>query len=194
VPQPVEHLRAALVLAVGAAMFVLATPFLDQMGEDWLVSEAARAEMRREPLGGLSVAAADLNRAVRLPLVEWLAPLQRPLRIAQSWSLYGTGPNKVKRFEVWADGRLVYRSHDPSARWLASTLRYRRIRPIVAALCGKRSKSDEQLVRYIGKRAERELGAREIVALCTVSPWPGTQPREFVRFEAEAPRWYARTR
>jgi hypothetical protein len=175
-------------------MFVLATPGLDQMDEDWLSSEDKRAEVYARPLGGLWVAAADLNRAVRLPLVEWLAPLQRPLRIAQGWALYGAGPNKVKRFELWADGQLVYRSHDPSARWLAGPLRYRRIRPIVAALCGKRSKSDEQLVRYLGRRAGSELGARELVARCTVSPWPGTQPQESVRFEATAPQWYARSR
>jgi hypothetical protein len=187
-------LRAALVLAAGAVMFVLATPGLDQMGEDWLSSESDRAEVRGNPLGALQIAAADFNRSVRLPLVAWLEPLQRPLRIAQGWSLYGAGPNKVKRFELWADGQLVYRSHDPDARWLAGTLRYRRIRPIVAALCGKRSKSDDQLVRYLARRAGRELGAQELVALCTSSPWPGTQPKEIVRFEASAPQWYVRSR
>lgn len=183
------HARAAIVLAVGFAMATLATPALDQYDENTLRSEQERARARTHSLGWLEIAAADLNRNLRMPMVKMLGPVQRPLRIAQSWALYGNGPNRVKRFELWADGALVYRSNDPEKRWLSSVLRYRKIRPMVGSLCSNRSHNEDALLSYIGRQAEHELGAKKITAVCTVSPWPGDAPREGLRIELHAPDW-----
>jgi hypothetical protein len=159
-------------------MLILATPGLDLL--DTEVDPA-----RSTPWSAFWI---GVNARVRMPIVRWFEPLQRPLRIAQSWSLYPRGPAKVRRFEVLVDGQVVYRSNDDDADWLASVLRYRRVRPIVGATCNNRSKNDDELVDYVVREARADFPqATEIVVRCTVSPWPGTSPKPSRSFVASAP-------
>ncbi|MEZ4240191.1 MAG: hypothetical protein R3F59_29365 [Myxococcota bacterium] len=169
---------------------VLAFPGLDQYGAGTLRSAAQREEALKRPFGWWSIASADLNRWVRLPVVRVLEPLQRPLRIAQAWALYGGGPGRVRRLEIRVDGQLVHRSKDPSAAWLAPTLKFRRIRPIVSAICGKRSKNTDNMLRFVAGRVRRDFpDAREAVVECTSSPWPGTDPQVALHYRMAAPDW-----
>lgn len=186
----IHHLRAAIVLFVFVATAILATPGLDGLQASSLRSEAARAKARRTWYGWWSIAGADFNRAVRLPVVKVIEPLQRPLRIAQAWSLYGGGPGRVKRLEIEIDGVLRHRSKDPAHDWLASTLTYRKIRPIVSAICGKRSRNTDQMLQFVARRAARDFSdVREVVVRCTSSPWPGDEPEEILRYRMAAPDW-----
>jgi hypothetical protein len=169
------HVRAALVAAVGAAMLILGTPGLDQFDNDQWSSGEDRVERQSERFGRFAVLAADFNRVVRMPVVRMLQPLQRPLRIAQSWALYPRGPAKIRRFELAVDGVVVYRSNDPQADWLGEALRYRRIRPIVASWCFGRSKSAEGLLAWIATRAKVRFHASQTLEIrCTIAPFPGT--------------------
>lgn len=186
----VPHLRAALILAVGAVMLLLATPGLDLLDPHSFDSPQTRERQLAEPFGAWTVAMADLNRAVRLPLVRAIEAAQRPLRIAQSWSLYAGGAADVRRLELVVDGVVRYRSNDPDATWLAPTLRYRRVRPMVVALCHRRGGNAEELLAYIVRRARREFpGAAEVVARCVEAPWPeaGQPTQVLVQYRAAAP-------
>jgi hypothetical protein len=191
----IHHLRAAAVLFAFVATFVLATPGLDQLNEGTYRTEAARAKVLKEPFGAFTVWAADSNRLVRMPLVRLFEPLQRPLRIAQAWSLYGGGPSKVKRLEIEVDGVLRHRSKDPDHAWLDSTLRFRRIRPIVSAICGDRSRNTDQMLTFVAGRAQRDFPeTREVVVRCTSTRWPrpGTSaepPTVVVHYRMTAPGW-----
>ncbi|MEQ1503324.1 MAG: hypothetical protein ABMB14_13890 [Myxococcota bacterium] len=119
-------------------------------------------------------------------LVAVLEPLQRPLRIAQSWNLYGRGPKKVKRFELAVDGVVRYRSNDPEAAFLAPLLRYRRIRPIVTALCGDRSEVRDAFVAFVADQVwADDPAARHLTVRCTVSPWPGDAPHDATVIEVD---------
>lgn len=176
-PKPADHLRGVAVLAAAFMMFVLGTPGFDLLNaERWLPGSKARARQLERPLGTVAVLAADVNRTVRLPLVDVLTPLQRPLRLAQSWGLYGAGPRDVRRFEIYVDDRLVYRSADPEHAWLRAELRYRKLRPIVDAHCTGESKNSEGLAGWIVARAREDFPEATAVRIgCTVRPWP-TQP------------------
>ncbi len=170
---------------------ILATPGLDLLGTNQLVSEQSRNRMRREPLGFVAIGAADFNRSVRAPFNQALTPLQRPLRIAQSWGLYAGGPKQLDRMEILIDDTLVYRSKDPDHTWLASVLTYRRIRPIVAYTCYGKSRNDAHLIAYVVDRARRDFpDASEIVVQCTEVPFPGlAKPEVSQHYIAAAPDW-----
>jgi len=182
---------AAVVLFLTAAELSLATPGLDRLGDHKFEKPKARAAMMEQTLGFLAVYGADFNRAVRLPVNRRLGTLQRPLRIAQSWSLYGGGPEEVQRLEVLVDGQLLFRSKDPERDWLEPVLTYRRVRPIVATTCGGSSLNDDNLVAYIIRRARADYpAAQQVVVRCTAAPFPDLKlPVESQRYEATAPSW-----
>lgn len=171
-------------------MLLLATPGLDLLDAGSFKAPEARARRLAQPFGAWAVAMADLNRAVRLPLVRGIEAVQRPLRIAQSWSLYNGGPADVRRLELVVDGVVRYRSNDPALTWLAPTLRYRRVRPMVVALCNRRGENAEALVAWVVRRARRDYpGTTEVVARCVEAPWPeaGQRTQVVVQYRAEAP-------
>ncbi len=89
---------------------------------------------------------------MRRPIVAWLEPLQRPLRIAQSWSLYGSGPNRIVRMEILVDDELWFRAGDPEHTFQKAFLRYRRIRPIAVHTCLDDSKHSQRLVEILADR------------------------------------------
>lgn len=156
--RPLDHVRAVAVLLAGFSMLMLGMPGLDLLGpKRFAPGSKERADILEEPWGRISVGAADLNRAVREPIVAVLTPIQRPLRMAQSWGLYGGGPAKLRRLEIYVDGRLVFRSNDPEATWLEPALRYRRIRPVVDAHCMGKSKNTPGLMTWIVRRAREDF-------------------------------------
>lgn len=188
----VEHIRGAAVLGVALLMLILGTPGLDLLGPQlWLPGSVGRQEqISVHPLGWIPVWFADANRAVRQPIVDWVTPLQRPLRLAQAWGLYGRGPRDVRRLEIAVDGQVVYRSNDPEARWLRSVLRYRKIRPIVDAHCGGHSKNSLGLSRYIARKALEEWpDAQEIEIRCVVRPWKAPEPTKVLHRRTLTPPW-----
>jgi hypothetical protein len=83
------------------------------------------------------IAAAAVNRSVRLPVRRYLSHVERFFRIKQSWGLYGDGPKHVTRLEVWIDGVLAYRLADPAHAWRAQQLQQRRVRAMVDTLSTK---------------------------------------------------------
>jgi len=116
----------------------------------------------------------------RASLARSLAWTQRPLRLAQTWSLYGVGPNHVRRFEVWADDELLYRSgepHHPGGPVLHPLLRYRRVRPVVVGVCLRSSRHHDSFLSYVARVAWRlRPDAATVTLRCTTSEWPGDAP------------------
>jgi len=166
------------VLLVGSWLFLLGTP-----GLDFLDSKDQGVIGR-------------FNRAVRVPLIRPLEPIQKPFRIAQNWSLYRDGPARVRRLEVWVAGELRYRSLDSEYDWLAPQLRSRRLRPVVESSCrytSGKARNWRGLTRYVAERAlERWPEATQVQLTCTVSPFPGEDARPTHRMEASAPDWTPR--
>lgn len=184
------HVRASLVALAGAAMLILGFPGLDGVSPRWLADEASRAEQRGSALGWARLAVADFNRLVKTPAERWVAPLQRPLRIAQSWRLYGSGPNRVRRSELWVDGVLRWRSGDADADWSWPLLRYRRVRPVLVAACHGDGPNAPHLVALLARKAVRDFGARELELRCTAARWPGDGDEKVThRWVTRAPGW-----
>ncbi|HMU81122.1 MAG TPA: hypothetical protein PKC57_12760, partial [Microthrixaceae bacterium] len=133
--------QAALLLGVHLLFWVLGTPGLDLMTTMQYLTPQNREKLSQQVPAPVATAIFDLamfNRAVRLPVVELFAPIQKPFRIAQSWHLYKDGPAKLQRLEIFVDDQLVHRSVDPGHAWLEPQLRYRRVRPMVESTVTKR--------------------------------------------------------
>lgn len=138
---------------------------------------------------GLLIAILPFRREV----AQVFGPVLQPLRIAQSWTLYGTGPMIVRRFEVLVDGQLVYRAGDGAYPWRRATFTYRRVRPTVVHTCIGDGKNARHLARWVVAEARAEFPeAQEIVLRCTTTPWPdGEQAVEYLA-RAAAPEWNVR--
>ena len=190
--------RAALLLLVYLSMVILAPPGLDLLGKRTLSNPNQVAEARRRSpapwVVSLGVVIADLNRQLRMPVVDALAPLQAPLRISQDWSLYRDAPAHLCQFEVRVDGQVQYLSNDRQATWQKSFFKSRKIRPMLGRLTlSGDSLHLEGLTRHIGHRVEQDFpGARrlEFRVWEVVPPLPERSLRYL--FEAEAPGWSPR--
>lgn len=129
-----DHLRAASLLAIYAVVFILSTPGMESLKLNMLRTDKQIAEAK-ESFPALAVNIAwfflEANREIRMPMVRFLTPLQRPLRLEQTWTLYGDGPKKPGWIEIWADDEVLYRSASWEHTWMRRQLRHRRIRPMV---------------------------------------------------------------
>lgn len=185
--------RATLALIAQALFWVLGTPGLDYLSYLNLRDEGARARMAKDLGGaaGLAFAIDDLERSFRRPIVELLAPVQRPFRISQEWNLYRDGPSRYVLLEVRLDGVLAFRTADPEHAWLAPQLRNRHVRPVVESTANKRDAPNWRgLTRYIVARARAENPAlREVELLSRAGPFPGEVLTDGHRIVAKAPSW-----
>lgn len=186
--------RAALALTVHALFWVLATPGLDYMGINDYQTPKSRADLVRNiGVGPANVAfgLAAFNRSVRRPLADLLAPLQRPFRISQEWSLYRDGPANYHLFEIWVDGALRFRTADPEHAWLAPQLRNRRVRAMVESTAMKKNAPNWRgLSRYVVAQArEAWPDAREVELKALFGPYPGTDLKTGHTISASAPDW-----
>ena len=185
-----SRIRAILLAVVYVSLFILATPGIDSLGIDRL-TQAERQKMIRE---GTPAWVLDLGEDVgqlRRQLLRPLTPLQRPLRIEQSWGLYGQGQSRVRRMEVYLEDALVYRSGDPEDDWLEPVFRNRRLRPMVDTVSRKPSaKNRNALMSLIAQRAaEQNPQLSAIEVRFTIAKFPGTEVRTAHAFYMIAPEW-----
>ena len=168
---------AAAVLAVHAITLLLAFPGLDR-DAGALQTDAERREVEAQ-VGRfwmrVGFALAEGNRRFRAPVVAWFAPVEAVFRIKQNWTLYTDGPDTVTRLEIRVDDVPVYRSADPTLRWRAPQLSYRRMRPMVAGLTlGSRGPHLQALGSWIVGEVVGDWPQATRVDLVTLDgPFPG---------------------
>lgn len=185
-----DHVRAGLLLLVGAVIFVLSTPGLESLPQRPSTLEA-EADAFPPALNTLARGAMWVELHGRRPLEEALTPLQRPLRLEQSWSLYGSGPRLARRMLVRIDGVLVHRTGDPEHAWLVRQLRHRRVRPMVETVVTKRAPANRAgLERFILTRALAAWpSAKRVTLQFTRTPYPQEEPEVYRVRSARAPEW-----
>jgi hypothetical protein len=185
--------RAVVLLLVHGALLLLATPGLDSVGKGGL-SKRQRADGLSMGFPPWVIDAVDglsgLN-AVRVPMMRVLTPLQRPLRLGQSWNLYGNGPMVVRRMEIVFDDALVYRSGDPDLDWFEPALRNRRMRPVIETAAEvPKPRNRLGLARLVVEKARASVPTVQRVELrFTVSDFPGGAPVLDHSLSAAAPDW-----
>jgi hypothetical protein len=193
-----DRIRALILAVIYALFFVLATPGLDGIPSNFLSSEKSQQKMA-EQLPGVVVSllkrVADFNRDIRKPLVKRLTPIQRPLRMEQTWRLYGDGPGLVHRMEIRVDEEVIYRSGDPLLDWGEGSWRFRRLRPVPATMadrCKKRNQPVNRLgfSRLVTERARRDFPDAERVEVRILSGhFPSDELQPTHGMVREAPDW-----
>jgi hypothetical protein len=185
-----SRLRAALLAVVYLGLLVLATPGIDSLGMDGL-SRKERQLGRQAGVPEVALDALELIGDVRRPLVRLLTPLQRPLRIEQSWGLYGGGVASVRRMEILLDETLVYRTEDREHDWLEPVLRNRRLRPMVDTVSRKPGSENRDALRWLiaDRAAAEHPELSRIEVRFTVAPFPGTDPKLAHAFAMRPPDW-----
>lgn len=129
---------ASLVLCAGLAL--AGAPGISMMSAASLEDGSLEAQVGRRVPGWAMPAvlgAARLAYGVREPAIRPIRAIERTFRVKQAWNLYGGGPRRVVRLEVWIDGDLRYRSADAEHTWLSPALDHRRFRPIVERVAEK---------------------------------------------------------
>ena len=186
--------RAIVLLVISACLFIVATPGIDGMNHKHLRSaqdvDKAKAQFPAV-LVDVGKLVMDFERQVRAPIVRKLNVFERPLRLKQTWSLYGDGPTWVRRLEVWADNQIVYRTGDPQYEWMASVLDSRRIRPVVESVAKKTTPRNRKgLGRLIIRQARADFPEVELVEIWAVrGRFPGTNSKRHHGQRAAAPDW-----
>lgn len=194
-----KHLKALLILLAHLLLLVLGTPGLDF--QKWRQQlEPELQTQQREELGEAfvvaAVAVARFNGAVRQPLYDLVAPVQRPFRVRQSWHLYRDGPSRIHRLEIRVDDRLVHRTGDPEHAWRQAQLRNRRLRPIFANVVMKTGTPNWRgALRWVVQEVRVDFPqARQVELRATRIRFPGTrrlgeQVEVHHRYLARAPAW-----
>ena len=187
-----SHLRAALVLAVMAVLFIVGTPGLDHLGGRLTPKEEARLQQKfGSTVGAMAESLMRFNQEVRIPLAKKLGGFQPIFRIRQAWNLYRDGPRLVYKLEVHVDGEVVFRSKDNTHDWLAPQLTNRRLRPVVESTTKKfKSANWRGLSRFVVAAAREEWPHAQKVELVAMrGKRPGAQLKESHRITAQAPQW-----
>ena len=184
-----SQLRAALLAVIYVSLFILATPGLDSLGLDRL-TDKSRQQAIEEGVPAVLLDLTDRLTNLRRPLLKKLTPLQRPLRIEQSWGLYGSGPARVRRMEVLLDGVLVYRSGSSEHDWMEPVFRNRRLRPMLDTVSRKpNAENRNALMWLIADRAAADPDLEEIEVRFTVARYPGTSEKTAHAFRMVPPDW-----
>lgn len=191
-------LRALLILLAWALLLLLGTPGLDGIPANALRDERTRARyLGRMPSWTLPVAEAVVrfNRELRLPLVRAVEPIQRPLRVNQSWNLYLDGADRCEGLEILLDGELRFRSNDPDHRWRAEVLKSPSLRAIVGGTAShpRGGGNWQGLTRVVTRMAREDFpGTAEVVLRALSGPWDACATKEVRRIVAAAPDWEPR--
>lgn len=185
-----NHLRAILLALVGVGLFILAPPGLDSLSTRKL-SEKERAESISHGIPEAALDVLDGILKARRPLLSVLTPLQRPLRIEQTWALYGSGFKQVNRMEVLLEGEMVYRSGDDALDWMVSVFHHRRFQPMIETVSSKPNATNrDAMLGFIVDRAVAENpDLREIEVRYTRGKPPGTNPSIIHAFRMVSPDW-----
>ena len=174
--------------AVYLCLFILATPGIDSLGG---LTVKDRAQALR---AGTPEVMLDLYSAVvraRRPALKRLTPLQRPLRIEQSWGLYGSGQTRVRKMEVWLDDVLVYRSGDHAYDWREPLFRNRRLRPMIDTVARKPDALNRDALMWLiaDRAASEQPDLSQIEVRFTVGRFPGDRLRVAHAFSMKPPNW-----
>lgn len=195
-PSSKAHLQALALLAIYGGNFILATPGCDSMPVKLMKTQEERDRYKEDiPSIAVDVAwiALEANRQVRLPLSKKLTFLQRPLRISQSWALYGGGPDQALTMEVYVDDTLRYRTMDDELTWQEGRYRYRRVRPMLDTISTKPTATnrDGPVRLTIAAALAENPDVRSVEIRFSSLPMPpkDTSPVIAHRLIARAPDW-----
>jgi len=192
------HLRAVILALVYGIFFLLATPGLDGVPRGFLNSQAKQdrlAETVPSSVVWWMAEAMEINRNIRIPLTKILAPLQPPLRLEQTWRLYGDGPPLVRKMVILVDDEPVYRSEDSELNWRESAWRMRRLRPMPATIAGRCRRGNQPVNRIGFSRLVTEWaledfpGAQRVEVRIIAGRYPGETLRATHGLVREAPDW-----
>jgi hypothetical protein len=193
-----EVIRAFVLAGVYGVWLIFATPGVDGLPSGFLRTEKSfekLAEKVPRPAVSMLKGISDLNRDYRKPLVKWLTPLQRPLRIEQTWRLYGDGPSSVHRVEIEVDGTVIYRTGDADLDWEDGTWLFRRLRPVpatVVARCRKKNQPVNRvgLSRLVMERALEDFpDAQRVEMRVLAGAFPGDDLKPTHALLRQAPEW-----
>ena len=85
----------------------------------------------------------------------------------QSWRMMALVNRRPARLVVKVDGEVVYRTGDPTARWLAETIEASRTRGIVIKYSWKMNRKDyRRFVAWLGQRAREDFGEDVAIEAC----------------------------
>ncbi|MFT5680286.1 MAG: hypothetical protein ACI8RZ_001192 [Myxococcota bacterium] len=185
-----NRLRAVLLAVATFVLLVLATPGIDSLGLD-RISQKDREAALEDGVPEVVLSGLSVFGAVRRPLLRLFTPLEHPLRIEQSWGLYGSGPERVRRMEILLDEELVYRTEDSEHDWREPMFRNRRLRPMVDTVSRKPdAENRDALMWLISDRAAADHSDLSRVEVrFTVAKFPGSDARVAHAFEMLPPHW-----
>lgn len=201
-PNTWAWVRAALLSGVVLYHGLLALPMPRSVSPEELDRPEFREELRRwRP----TLSALGITEEEGLAWVRWLGALEsardqlvRPgrrfLRLTgtgQGWALFAAPDPFPGRLELWAhraDGteELLYRRHDPEARWMARVVEYRRVRGLYDGAGSKPRPVLRRFVRFLAEQAFQEDAARtglelRVMRTHSLLPWEKPDPKERIR-------------
>ena len=117
----------------------------------------------------------------RRVVLEPFQPYYRWAGTRQSWRMMALINRRPARLVVRVDGEVVYRTGDPSARWLAETIEASRTRGIVIKYSWKMNRKDyRRFVAWLGERAREDFGDEVEIEACmerVAIALPGSETR-----------------
>ena len=185
--------RAISILLAHLLLLILGMPGLDFLPPTFLQSEQTQEAMKKaygDLTTQIATAASDLNRS-RLSLEKRIGKIQPIFRVSQSWHLYRDGPQPIRKLEIQVDGVPVSRTLDSRLDWMESTLRTRRIRPVVESVASKPKAANRKgLARFIVDQARADFPKIRRVDIISMSGRrPGDRLERKHRFVARSPEW-----
>ncbi len=155
-----RSLTAVWAACLGFFFLCAGTPGLEAVGTKHR-TEKGRAQLHRKlgtPMAAISIGAGQLNDHVRLPVARLFRPFQRAFGLDQSWDLYGGVQKRIHRLVIEVDDRVVYRTNDPTADWLAGPLAQRRMRAVADTVVSHRSAQQwDHFAAFVVHRARTDF-------------------------------------
>jgi len=188
------HFRGVLALLAVFFFLCAGTPGMRGLSEKRHASDEGRAKIRQKAglLAPFFYGAVWANQHVRGPISRKLGKFQSVFRIAQSWGLYGSGPDTVRHLVIEVDGQRVYRTNDSELDWLSLELSHRKVRPMPETMAKKlRAYNWSGFSRFVLERARVDFpDAHELRILAEwQSREPDARPRIHHGRRARGPDW-----